>query len=135
MTFSRFFRAWLLIGCPNCWYCGLRMKLHESTIDHFVPRSKGGDGSWENLRLACRLCNDRKSDLPAESLVCPLGRGLGVFPIFDLEIYQRSTKMSNEAISFNYDALNEDVRISTNAHAQAIHDHLERTTANRAEID
>lgn len=32
--------------------------------DHVIPKSKGGEHSWENLRLAHRLCNTRKSNIP-----------------------------------------------------------------------
>lgn len=42
----------------TCQYCGTRT--HELTIDHVVPRSKGGGHSWENLVSACRSCNHRK---------------------------------------------------------------------------
>lgn len=39
-----------------------------STIDHVVPRSRGGDFSWVNCVLMCRSCNQRKADrLPAEA--------------------------------------------------------------------
>jgi len=33
-----------------------------STIDHVVPRSRGGDFSWSNCVLMCRSCNQRKAD-------------------------------------------------------------------------
>jgi len=32
------------------------------TIDHIVPKSKGGDDSWENLVAACVKCNNKKGD-------------------------------------------------------------------------
>lgn len=32
------------------------------TIDHVIPRAKGGEHSWENVRLACYECNTRKRD-------------------------------------------------------------------------
>lgn len=38
------------------------------TIDHVVPRAKGGIDSWENLICACVSCNNRKGDkLPEEA--------------------------------------------------------------------
>jgi 5-methylcytosine-specific restriction endonuclease McrA len=41
-----------------CAYCGKR----ADTIDHVIPRSRGGTHSWENCVAACRLCNSRKAD-------------------------------------------------------------------------
>jgi hypothetical protein len=43
----------------KCQYCGATKKL---TIDHVIPRSRGGDDSWENLVVACSSCNVKKSD-------------------------------------------------------------------------
>jgi 5-methylcytosine-specific restriction endonuclease McrA len=42
----------------TCQYCGVRS--HDLTIDHIVPRSRGGGHSWDNLVSACRSCNHRK---------------------------------------------------------------------------
>ena len=43
----------------ECQYCGSRSAL---TVDHVVPRSKGGDSSWENIVASCAPCNRRKGD-------------------------------------------------------------------------
>ena len=43
----------------TCQYCGSKSKL---TIDHVLPRSKGGKDTWENLVVACSSCNTKKSD-------------------------------------------------------------------------
>lgn len=40
----------------RCAYC-LR---HANTVDHVLPKSRGGQNSWANLVAACRPCNDRK---------------------------------------------------------------------------
>jgi 5-methylcytosine-specific restriction endonuclease McrA len=46
-----------------CQYCGRRIqRMDEITIDHVVPRSRGGVSSWENCVLACLPCNKRKAD-------------------------------------------------------------------------
>ncbi len=42
----------------TCQYCGLKTK--DLTLDHVVPRHKGGKHSWDNLVSACRSCNHRK---------------------------------------------------------------------------
>ena len=42
----------------TCQYCGTSNG--DLTLDHVVPRSKGGAHTWENLVTACRHCNHRK---------------------------------------------------------------------------
>ena len=42
----------------RCAYCGQRAT--NLTIDHVVPRHRGGDHSWDNLVTACAACNRRK---------------------------------------------------------------------------
>lgn len=44
----------------TCQYCGTRSNL---TVDHVVPRSKGGPSTWENIVASCAPCNRRKGDL------------------------------------------------------------------------
>jgi 5-methylcytosine-specific restriction endonuclease McrA len=43
----------------RCVYCGSSGRL---TLDHVVPRSKGGDSVWENVVTSCAPCNLRKAD-------------------------------------------------------------------------
>jgi len=48
----------------TCQYCGAREDL---TFDHVVPRSRGGQTTWENVVAACSPCNLRKGGaMPAE---------------------------------------------------------------------
>ena len=42
----------------RCQYCGATAE----SIDHVVPRSRGGDHTWENVVACCRPCNIRKGD-------------------------------------------------------------------------
>lgn len=44
----------------KCQYCG--KKSIELTIDHIIPKSRGGSDSWENLITACVRCNNRKGN-------------------------------------------------------------------------
>lgn len=44
----------------RCQYCGKRFPTTELSLDHVVPRSQGGDTSWENIVCACVKCNVRK---------------------------------------------------------------------------
>jgi 5-methylcytosine-specific restriction endonuclease McrA len=48
----------------RCQYCGDR----ADSIDHVVPRSRGGSDEWDNLVAACRTCNSTKRNrTPAEA--------------------------------------------------------------------
>jgi len=42
----------------RCQYCGAAAE----SIDHVVPRAKGGSHTWENVVAACRACNTAKRD-------------------------------------------------------------------------
>lgn len=42
----------------HCAYCGK----NANTIDHVIPKSRGGSESWENLVACCFKCNNIKSD-------------------------------------------------------------------------
>jgi len=44
----------------KCQYCGKRFKTSELSIDHVVPRSRGGHTTWPNVVCACMKCNVRK---------------------------------------------------------------------------
>ncbi|HEX75172.1 MAG TPA: HNH endonuclease [Dehalococcoidia bacterium] len=49
-----------------CQYCGRENK--ELTLDHVIPRRRGGEHSWENVVSACIPCNRRKAGrTPAEA--------------------------------------------------------------------
>ena len=48
----------------RCAYCAKR----ADTIDHVLPRSRGGPHSWENCVAACRSCNSRKADRLLEEI-------------------------------------------------------------------
>ena len=43
----------------ECQYCGARTSL---TVDHVIPRSKGGTSGWDNIVASCAPCNRRKGD-------------------------------------------------------------------------
>lgn len=53
----------------QCQYCGSYKNL---TIDHVMPRSRGGDNSWTNLVTACVSCNTHKGDKTPEEWGKPL---------------------------------------------------------------
>jgi 5-methylcytosine-specific restriction endonuclease McrA len=44
----------------RCQYCGKRFSTTELSLDHVVPRSRGGTSTWENVVCCCIQCNVRK---------------------------------------------------------------------------
>lgn len=44
----------------RCQYCNKRCPTNELTYDHVVPRSKGGQTTWENIVSCCYGCNSKK---------------------------------------------------------------------------
>lgn len=56
----------------KCQYCS---SVYDLTIDHVLPRSRGGISSWDNLTTACRQCNAKKGDFtPQEAQMTLLQR-------------------------------------------------------------
>lgn len=52
----------------TCQYCGKRCPTSELSLDHVVPRSRGGRNAWDNIVCACVRCNVRKGGrLPQEA--------------------------------------------------------------------
>jgi len=45
-----------------CQYCGREVSEKEATVDHVIPKSKGGPWSWTNLVTCCPECNQKKGD-------------------------------------------------------------------------
>ncbi len=51
---------------PNCYYCDTLLTMQNRSLDHFVPRSKGGSNDFANLVTACQYCNNLKgSEIPS----------------------------------------------------------------------
>lgn len=51
-------RAVFLRDSGKCQYCNAAAE----SIDHIIPRSRGGTHTWENVVAACRPCNSKKRD-------------------------------------------------------------------------
>jgi 5-methylcytosine-specific restriction endonuclease McrA len=56
----------------RCQYCGMRKSVNDLTLDHILPRSRGGDNSPVNIVTACVSCNNRKSDRTPDEARMPL---------------------------------------------------------------
>lgn len=68
LTFSRLLRHDVKLNRRNifardnntCQFCGKRFSSSQLSIDHIIPRSRGGRSTWENLICACVRCNVKK---------------------------------------------------------------------------
>jgi 5-methylcytosine-specific restriction endonuclease McrA len=57
----------------TCQYCGEERS--SLTVDHVIPRSKGGPSTWDNIVACCAPCNRRKGDrLPGQAGMSPITR-------------------------------------------------------------
>lgn len=57
-------RAVFARDAHRCQYCGTSAE----NLDHVIPRSRGGEHTWENVVASCRKCNTRKGDrTPSEA--------------------------------------------------------------------
>ena len=56
----------------TCQYCGARDQ--PLSVDHVVPRSRGGSDTWENVTTACLSCNVRKGNRTPKEAGMPLHR-------------------------------------------------------------
>jgi len=50
----------------NCQYCG---DVSDLTFDHLLPRSKGGQTTWENVVTACSKCNLKKKNMLKKKVI------------------------------------------------------------------
>jgi 5-methylcytosine-specific restriction endonuclease McrA len=58
----------ILIRDENrCQYCAKRFNEGDLTLDHVLPRSKGGKSTWNNVVAACTPCNQKKRDYLVEN--------------------------------------------------------------------
>jgi 5-methylcytosine-specific restriction endonuclease McrA len=68
LTYERFPRQKVKFNRKNlfardgnrCQYCGKKFPTTELSLDHLVPRSRGGRATWDNIVCACVRCNVRK---------------------------------------------------------------------------
>lgn len=68
----------------TCQYCGRESR--ELTLDHVIPRYRGGEHTWENVVSACIPCNRHKAGRTIEQarmrLICQPSRPRGNTPFF-----------------------------------------------------
>lgn len=50
----------------TCQYCGAQPARSELTLDHVLPKVRGGLNTWDNVVCACKVCNNRKGSRTPE---------------------------------------------------------------------
>lgn len=76
----------------QCQYCGTTKDL---TLDHVMPRSRGGKSTWDNLTTACKSCNSKKGDFTPEEANLML-RNRPFKPSFVMFLRDFSGKVSDD---------------------------------------
>lgn len=59
---------------PACVWCGRELWRRDLTLEHVVPRSRGGHMTPDNALIACRSCNRRRGSRPVDAYVRDLLR-------------------------------------------------------------
>lgn len=59
---------------PSCVWCGRRLWRRDLTLEHVIPRSRGGHMTADNAVVACRSCNKRRGSRPVDAYVRELVR-------------------------------------------------------------
>ena len=52
----------------TCQYCGKVFNPSDLTLDHVIPKSRGGSSNWDNLVACCKRCNNRKGNATPEEV-------------------------------------------------------------------
>ena len=55
-------RGIILRDNSTCQYCRSKLPSGSLTMDHVIPKSRGGSSTWENLVASCFRCNNLKAD-------------------------------------------------------------------------
>jgi len=65
-------RAVLVRDAYTCQYCTKSFAHTKLTLDHVLPRSRGGKTTWENIVTACKSCNNKKGNKTPHEANMPL---------------------------------------------------------------
>lgn len=73
----------------TCQYCGMQGSRAQLTLDHVLPKSRGGVKCWTNMVVACEPCNLAKGDRTPEEAGMPLLNN-PVRPMWSMHAYTPS---------------------------------------------
>lgn len=79
----------------TCQYCGNKFSFQDLTMDHVIPKSRGGDRKWTNIVSCCKKCNSKKSNRTPEEAKMPLIRK-PIIPRWDIHVLLRDKEIPNE---------------------------------------
>lgn len=71
----------------RCAYCGIEMTSKECTVDHVLPKSKGGKDNYDNLLPSCKTCNHSKGSYTLNRfrrMLSKMFKELGKNPLYRL---------------------------------------------------
>lgn len=71
----------------RCGYCGGPLKIQDMTVDHMLPRSRGGTSNIKNLLPSCEDCNSIKGNCTVEEFRDALSKKLEANPSRLLRIW------------------------------------------------
>lgn len=66
---SAYQRLWELHGFVPCYVCGQHVKRADATLEHILPRSRGGSDAGANLSISHAKCNHARGSMPVAHVV------------------------------------------------------------------
>mgnify|MGYP002261353689 FL=1 len=79
----------------KCQYCAKRVSYVDLTMDHVIPKSRGGDKSWRKIVASCKKCNSNKGNRTPEEARMPLIKKPTV-PRWSIHVLLRDKKIPQE---------------------------------------
>lgn len=64
----------------KCSYCESKLSMRSATVDHIIPRSKGGLNTLDNTVASCKTCNNLKGDMSLSKFTSDYGMVLNTTP-------------------------------------------------------
>ena len=78
-----------------CQYCGRKFSFCDLTMDHVIPKSKGGQKTWTNIVASCKKCNNHKADRTPKEAQMPLIKKPST-PKWTINLLLRDRRIPNE---------------------------------------
>lgn len=78
-----------------CQYCGNKFQYHELTMDHVIPKSRGGEKSWTNIVACCKRCNSKKGNKTPKEAKMPLIKKPTI-PRWNINVLLRDREIPSE---------------------------------------